>query len=70
VLAFKNRVEVAERMTAEEFFCNAPETRKAELIDGVMIMAPPPLDIIAWLWPDDRFIPVRRALARIEQSPA
>jgi Uma2 family endonuclease len=37
-----SRVEVAERMTAEEFFRCAPETHKAELIDGVMIMALPP----------------------------
>jgi len=39
-----SRVEVAERMTAEEFFRRAPETQKAELIDGVMIMASPPTD--------------------------
>jgi Uma2 family endonuclease len=40
-----SRVEIAERMTAEEFFRNAPEDRKAELIDGVMIMPSPPLTI-------------------------
>jgi len=39
------RVEVAERMTSEEFFRYAPEDRKAELIDGVMIMHSPPLVI-------------------------
>jgi Uma2 family endonuclease len=38
------RVEVAEQMTAEEFFCDAPEDRKAELIDGVMIMPSPAHD--------------------------
>jgi hypothetical protein len=31
-----NRVEIAERMTAEEFLEWAPETHKAELIEGVM----------------------------------
>jgi Uma2 family endonuclease len=39
-----SRVEVAERMTAEEFFRRAPETQKAELIDGVMLMPSPPTD--------------------------
>ncbi len=39
-----SRVEVAERMTAEAFFRHAPEDRKAELIDGVMIMPSPPSD--------------------------
>jgi len=39
------RVEVAERMTSEEFFRYAPEDQKAELIDGVMIVHSPPLDI-------------------------
>jgi hypothetical protein len=29
-------------MTAEAFFRHAPEDRKAELIDGVMIMPSPP----------------------------
>jgi len=38
-----SRVEVMERMTAADFFCDAPEDRKAELIDGVMIMPSPPL---------------------------
>jgi Uma2 family endonuclease len=40
-----SRVEVAERMTSEEFFRYAPEDQKAELIDGVMIMHSPPLVI-------------------------
>ncbi len=40
-----SRVEVAERMDTEEFFRDAPEDRKAELIDGVMIMPSPPLTI-------------------------
>ena len=40
-----SRVEVAERMTAAEFWEEAPDDRKAELINGVMVMAPPPLDI-------------------------
>ncbi len=39
-----SRVEVAERMTAKDFFRRAPEDRKAELIDGVMIMPAPPSD--------------------------
>jgi Uma2 family endonuclease len=39
------RVEVAERMTSEEFFRYAPEDQKVELIDGVMIVHSPPLDI-------------------------
>jgi Uma2 family endonuclease len=39
-----SRVEVVERMTAKEFFRRAPEDRKAELIDGVMIMPSPPTD--------------------------
>lgn len=39
------RVEVAERMTSEEFFRYAPENQKAELIDGVMIVHSPPLVI-------------------------
>jgi len=40
-----SRVEVAERMTSKEFFRRAPDDRKVELIDGVMIVTPPPLDI-------------------------
>jgi Uma2 family endonuclease len=40
-----SRVEVAERMTAAEFWELAPDDRKAELINGVMVMAPPPLEI-------------------------
>ncbi|MBI3960951.1 MAG: Uma2 family endonuclease [Chloroflexi bacterium] len=40
-----SRVEVMERMTAADFFRDAPEDRKAELIDGVMIMPSPPLVI-------------------------
>ena len=42
---FGTRVEIAERMTAEEFLELAPEDRKAELIDGEMVMPSPPLDI-------------------------
>jgi hypothetical protein len=38
-----SRVEIAERMTAAEFLRDAPEDRKAELIDGVMIMPSPAL---------------------------
>jgi Uma2 family endonuclease len=37
-----SRVEVAERLTSADFFRCAPEDKKAELIDGVMIVAPPP----------------------------
>ena len=40
-----SRVEVAERMTAAEFWELAPDDRKAELINGVIVMAPPPLEI-------------------------
>jgi Uma2 family endonuclease len=40
-----SRVEVAERMTAAEFWGEAPDDRKAELINGVMVVAPPPLEI-------------------------
>jgi Uma2 family endonuclease len=39
-----SRVEVAERLTSADFFRYAPEDKKAELIDGVIIVAPPPLD--------------------------
>ncbi|MBI4673177.1 MAG: Uma2 family endonuclease [Chloroflexi bacterium] len=39
-----SRVEVVERMTAQDFFRRATKDRKAELIDGVMITAPPPTD--------------------------
>ncbi len=39
-IRIKTRVEIAERMTAEEFWNYAPET-KAELIDGVMIVHSP-----------------------------
>lgn len=39
-----SRVEVAELMTADEFFEVAPEEQKAELINGVLIMMAPPSD--------------------------
>ncbi len=45
ILTAWSRVEVAERMTAAEFWMDAPDEQKAELINGVMIMAPPPLQI-------------------------
>jgi Uma2 family endonuclease len=45
MLSQLSRVEVAERMMADEFFKYAPEGQKAELIDGVMIVSPPPLDV-------------------------
>ena len=45
MLRVLSRVEVAERMTSRDFFRCAPEDQKAELIDGVMIVAPPPLDV-------------------------
>jgi Uma2 family endonuclease len=45
ILTTWSRVEVAERMTAAEFWTDAPDEQKAELINGVMIMAPPPLHI-------------------------
>ena len=44
-MATWSRVEIAERMSAAEFWIDAPENQKAELINGVMVMAPPPLDI-------------------------
>ncbi len=40
-----SRVEVAERMTAAEFWEWAPETQKAELIDGALIVHSPASDI-------------------------
>lgn len=40
-----SRVEVVERMTAADFFHYAPDDQTVELIDGVMIVSPPPLDI-------------------------
>jgi Uma2 family endonuclease len=39
-----SRVEVEERITSEEFLLRAPEDQKAELIEGVMVVAPPPSD--------------------------
>jgi Uma2 family endonuclease len=39
------RVEVAERMTSVEFLRYAPEDKKAELIDGVLIVHSPASDI-------------------------
>lgn len=39
-----SRVEVEERMTSEEFFREAPEDRKAELIDGILILPAAPFD--------------------------
>ena len=36
-----SRVEVAERMTAAEFWRDAPEMSKVELIDGAMILPSP-----------------------------
>jgi Uma2 family endonuclease len=44
-MAKYSRVEIAECITAEEFFRDAPEDRKAELIDGVMVIALPALTI-------------------------
>lgn len=37
----RSRVEVAERMTAADFWRDAPEKQKTELIDGVMTMHSP-----------------------------
>jgi Uma2 family endonuclease len=42
-LLIQNRVEIAERMTADDFWRDAPEGQKSELISGVMIVASPPL---------------------------
>lgn len=44
-MPMRSRVEIAERMTAADFWQDAPENQKAELIDGVMVMHSPPLDI-------------------------
>jgi Uma2 family endonuclease len=44
-MSMHSRVEVAEWMTSEEFFRDAPEDRKAELIDGVMVVPSPPLEV-------------------------
>jgi len=44
MLRILSRVEIAERMTARDFYRRAPDDRKVELIDGVMIVSPPPLD--------------------------
>ncbi len=38
------RVEVAERMTAQDFMRCAPEGQKAELIDGVLVVHSPAFD--------------------------
>lgn len=40
-----SRIEEAEWMTAADFFREAPEDRKAELINGVMVVPMPPLEI-------------------------
>lgn len=45
MLRMMSRVEVSERMTSEEFLRWAPDEKKAELIDGVIVVAPPPSDI-------------------------
>ncbi|HRQ39700.1 MAG TPA: Uma2 family endonuclease [Chloroflexota bacterium] len=44
MLAQLTRVEIAELMTAEEFFAFSPDDEKAELINGVYVVSPPPLD--------------------------
>lgn len=38
-------VDAAERLTVSQFFQVAPDEGKFELIDGVMVMSPPPFDI-------------------------
>jgi Uma2 family endonuclease len=35
---------IAGQITSEDFFRLAPEDRKAELVDGILIVAPPPSD--------------------------
>lgn len=40
----RNRVETAEKMLAADFFREAPD-EKAELIDGVLLIHMPPLDV-------------------------
>ncbi|GIK54990.1 MAG: Uma2 family endonuclease [Chloroflexi bacterium] len=44
MLAQLTRVEIAELMTAEEFFAFSPDDEKAELINGVYVVFPPPMD--------------------------
>jgi Uma2 family endonuclease len=44
MLQTPSRVEIVERMTSEEFFRFAPDKQKSELVDGVIIVSPPPLD--------------------------
>jgi Uma2 family endonuclease len=44
MLAQLSRVEIAERMTADEFFEYALDDTCAELIHGVYVVSPPPLD--------------------------
>lgn len=44
MIAQPSRVEIADRMTADEFFQYAPDAEKAELIDGVLLVSPPPSD--------------------------
>lgn len=45
VASESDRVEVAERVTSDEFLKRAPEERKAELIDGVIVEPMPPLTV-------------------------
>ncbi len=67
-----SRVEVAERMTAAEFFRRAPEDRKAELIDGVMIMPSPPSDmherLVGFLFTLLRMFAEERGLGEVRGS--
>lgn len=40
-----SRVEVSERTSAEEFLRYVPVDKQSQLIDGVIIVSPPPLDV-------------------------
>jgi Uma2 family endonuclease len=63
------RAEVVERMTHEEFMQVAPEDRKAELIEGVMIMASPAFepheDLFGFLLTVLRAFVTHRKLGRV-----
>jgi len=45
MLRILSRVEVSERTNAEEFLRYAPDDKHSQLIDGVIIVSPPPLDV-------------------------
>ncbi|HEY0781309.1 MAG TPA: Uma2 family endonuclease [Thermoanaerobaculia bacterium] len=40
-----SRVEIEERITSEDFFARATDRPQTELIDGIVIAVPPPVDV-------------------------